>query len=215
VPRKEHQALCLTAARHRIARPPARIGSFDPHPAPAWKRPVSERPTARPAAHKLSAGLLLWRRVRDGVEVFLVHPGGPFYRMKDTGVWSLPKGEVCDGEDPLAVARREFCEETGRTLEQCGAAGEPEPLGKVRLRSGKTVLGWSLEGDWPDGEPVRSNTFPLEWPPRSGRVKHYPEVDEGAFFPLPVARVKINPAMEPFLDRLVAQLDTSPSPDGP
>jgi predicted NUDIX family NTP pyrophosphohydrolase len=161
----------------------------------------------RSASAKRSAGILLWRRAAGALEVFLVHPGGPYYRMKDSGVWSLPKGEIDDGHDPYEVACREFHEETGRPLEECAAGAAAVPLGSVRLKSGKTVIAWALEGAWPDGAQVRSNTFPLEWPPHSGRVQHYPEVDDGAFLPLPQARARINPAMEAFLDRLIAHLD--------
>ena len=160
------------------------------------------------ASAKLSAGILLWRRNAGSLEVFLVHPGGPFYRLKDSGVWSLPKGEVDAGLEPWDVACREFEEETGQTLRACTSGGtDAVELGQVRMKSGKTVVAWALEGEWPDGTPVRSNTFALEWPPRSGRIQQFPEVDDGAFFPLVEARTRIHPAMETFLDRLVAHLD--------
>jgi len=159
------------------------------------------------ASAKLSAGILLWRRNAGDLEVFLVHPGGPFYRMKHAGVWSLPKGEVDGGHQPYDVACREFEEETGRPLAQCAHSGDAVELGSVRLKSGKTVIAWAHEGTWPDGLAVSSNTFPLEWPPRSGRIRQFPEVDDGAFFPLVEARTRINPAMEAFLDRLIAHLD--------
>ena len=139
--------------------------------------------------------------------MFLVHPGGPYFRGKDAGVWGIPKGEVDAGLDPWAVACREFHEETGSPLEGCTSGGSAVDLGGVRMKSGKTVVAWALEGAWPDGAPVRSNTFPLEWPPHSGRIHQFPEVDDGGFFPLPAARTRINPAMEAFLDRLVAHLD--------
>jgi predicted NUDIX family NTP pyrophosphohydrolase len=155
----------------------------------------------------------MWRRNASALEVFLVHPGGPFYRGKDAGVWSLPKGEVEPGEDAYAVAGREFHEETGRTLAQCAHHDDAVPLGELRLKSGKTVIAWALEGAWPDGVAVRSNTFTLEWPPRSGRIQEFPEVDDGAFLPLPAARTRIHPGMAAFLDRLVAHLDPESSAD--
>jgi predicted NUDIX family NTP pyrophosphohydrolase len=153
-----------------------------------------------------SAGLLLYRRTSEGLEVFIVHPGGPYFASKDDGVWSVPKGEVEAGEDPLAVARREFVEETGQTLEACNATGEPQGLGEIRQAGGKRVEAWALEGDWPVDAELVSNTFALEWPPRSGRMKEFPEVDRGGFVPLADARTKLNPAQVEFLDRLVASL---------
>ena len=155
-----------------------------------------------------SAGLLMFRRRAGGVEVFLVHPGGPFYARKDEGVWGLPKGEIDAGEDALGVARREFGEETGRTVDECATdGGSMTTLGSIQQRGGKTVHAWAFEGDWPEGLEVRSNTFEMEWPPRSGRRQPFPEVDRGAFFALDVARQKINPAQVALLDRLLAHLD--------
>jgi predicted NUDIX family NTP pyrophosphohydrolase len=156
-----------------------------------------------------SAGLLLYRRTADGPEVFIVHPGGPFFARKDDGVWSIPKGEVEDGEAPLAVARREFVEETGQSLAACCAIGEPQPLGEIRQSGGKRVEAWAVEGDWPAGAELASNTFTLEWPPRSGTMQEFPEVDRGGFVPLAVARTKLNPAQVEFLERLVAWLATA------
>jgi len=158
------------------------------------------------AAAKHSAGLLMYRRRGDALEVFLVHPGGPLYTRKDLGVWTIPKGELEPDEDPLAVARREFWEETGRSPETCGATNEFLPLGAVRLKSGKLVKAWAFEGDWPDGEPVRSNSFTMEWPPKSGRQGSFPEVDRGEFFDLDEARRQLNPAQVEFVDRLVERL---------
>lgn len=149
---------------------------------------------------KASAGLLLWRR-RDGrIEVLLVHPGGPLWAKKDVGAWSLPKGGIDDGEDALACACREFAEETGFT-----SHGPFLPLGRVRLRSGKTVQAWAFEGDC-DPSALRSNLFEMEWPPRSGRKQSFPEVDRAGFFDLEMARVKIHPAQAPFLDVLEKEL---------
>jgi len=149
---------------------------------------------------KRSAGLLLYRRGARGLEVLLVHPGGPFWRAKDLGAWSLAKGEIDPGEEPAACALREFEEETGTRLE-----GEPAPLGEVRQAGGKTVIGFALEGDL-DGDAIRSITFELEWPPRSGRRQSYPEVDRAAWFTLDEAREKLNAAQAAFLDRLAALL---------
>ena len=149
---------------------------------------------------KRSAGLLLYRRGDRGLEVLLVHPGGPFWRAKDLGAWSLAKGEIDPGEEPAACALREFEEETGTRLE-----GVPVPLGEVRQAGGKTEIGFALEGDL-DADAIRSITFELEWPPRSGRRQSYPEVDRAAWFTLDEAREKLNAAQAAFLDRLVALL---------
>lgn len=157
-----------------------------------------------------SAGLLLHRGTVDRLEVFIVHPGGPFFARKDDGVWSIPKGEIEVGEDPLDVARREFVEETGQTLEACRATGLPHALGEVQQAGGKRVEAWALEGDWPAGAELVSNTFAMEWPPRSGRMQEFPEVDRGGFVPLDVARTKLNPAQVAFLDRLIESLGGSP-----
>jgi predicted NUDIX family NTP pyrophosphohydrolase len=144
-----------------------------------------------------SAGILLHRTGPSGPEVLLVHPGGPFWAKKDAGAWSIPKGEHDDAEDPQACALREFAEETG----SAPAPGELRDLGAVRQKSGKVVQAWALEGDI-DPEGVRSNTFELEWPPRSGRRQAFPEVDRAAWFSVADAREKINPAQAAFLDRL-------------
>jgi predicted NUDIX family NTP pyrophosphohydrolase len=129
--------------------------------------------------------------------VLLVHPGGPFWAKKDAGAWSIPKGEYEDGEDPRACAAREFEEELGTPA----PAGALEELGTVKLRSGKQILAFALAGDL-DADAVRSNTFTLEWPPRSGRMQEFPEVDRAGWFSLDEARVKLNPAQAQFLDRL-------------
>jgi predicted NUDIX family NTP pyrophosphohydrolase len=139
-------------------------------------------------------------RRRPRLEVLLVHPGGPLYAGKDLGVWSLPKGEVEAGADEIEAAVRETEEETGLR-----AAPPFHPLGEIRYSSGKTVVAWAFEGDC-DPAATRSNTFRLEWPPRSGRFQEFPEVDRAAFFDLPEARRRILPAQVPFLDRLEAAL---------
>lgn len=143
-----------------------------------------------------SAGIVLYRNALT-LEVLLVHPGGPFWAKKDLGAWSIPKGEHDDGEDGLACALREFREETGADLE----AGELTDLGTIKQRGGKVVQAWAAAGDL-DAEAIRSNTFTLEWPPRSGNRQEFPEVDRAAWFGLEEARARINPAQAEFLDRL-------------
>jgi predicted NUDIX family NTP pyrophosphohydrolase len=157
---------------------------------------------------KRSAGLLMYRRREpEGVEVFLVRPGGPLFAGRDAGVWSVPKGEIEEGEPPLEVARREFLEETGQSVEACRTGERLLDLGSVVQRGGKEVVAWAFEGDWPRGAELRSNTFRLEWPPRSGRWHEFPEVDRAEFFALPAARERIHPAQAVFLDRLRERLD--------
>ena len=129
--------------------------------------------------------------------MLLVHPGGPLWANRDAGAWSIPKGEHADGEDPLAAARREFEEELG-SAPPAGAAAD---LGEIRQKSGKRVRGWALAGDL-DATGITSNTFELEWPPRSGRRVEIPEVDRAEWFGLDAAREKINPGQVPLLDRL-------------
>jgi predicted NUDIX family NTP pyrophosphohydrolase len=142
---------------------------------------------------KLSAGLLLFRRRQGSIEVFLVHPGGPFWANKDTGAWSIPKGEHGPGKDPLAAARREFTEETGFT-----AAGPFFPLTPLKQKSGKIIAAFACEGE-ADPEALASNTFTLEWPPRSGKLAEFPEVDRAAWFSLPEAGDKILSGQRGFL----------------
>jgi predicted NUDIX family NTP pyrophosphohydrolase len=145
---------------------------------------------------KISAGLLLYR-FRDGrLQVLLVHPGGPFFRNKDLGAWSIPKGEPDEGEPLLDAAKREFREETGFMVD-----GEYLELTAVKQKAGKVVHAWALEGDC-DPAALRSNTFPLEWPPRSGKRVEFPEVDRAEFFELETAREKINPAQSALLEEL-------------
>jgi predicted NUDIX family NTP pyrophosphohydrolase len=146
-----------------------------------------------------SAGILLWRRRAGLVEVLLVHPGGPFWARRDEGAWSIPKGELEPGESPLERALAEFEEELGAPP----PAAAPAELGEVRQRGGKIVVGFACEGDL-DASAVRSNTFELEWPPRSGRRQSFPEVDRAEWFEIEEARRRINPAQAVFLDRLDA-----------
>jgi predicted NUDIX family NTP pyrophosphohydrolase len=153
------------------------------------------------AARGSSAGILLHRRSETGTEVLLVHPGGPFWARKDLGAWSIPKGELDEGEDPRACALREFAEETGTRLPD----GALDELGSLQLKSGKLVVGYAVEGDL-DPATLVSNTFELEWPPRSGRTQAFPEIDRAAWFGLDAAREKLNPAQAAFVDRLEALL---------
>jgi len=145
---------------------------------------------------KHSAGLLLYRWRPGGLEVLLVHPGGPFWAGKDEGAWSIPKGEFNPPEDPLAAAYREFNEETN-----CAATGEVIPLTPLKQTSGKLIQAWALEGDC-DAAAIHSNTFTLEWPPRSGRRQEFPEVDRAAWFSLEFARKKISKGQAGFLEEL-------------
>jgi predicted NUDIX family NTP pyrophosphohydrolase len=149
---------------------------------------------------KQSAGIVLYRREPAGISVLLVHPGGPFWANKDRGAWSIPKGEYAGSEDPLAVAVREFEEETGARL-----TGEFRPLGEVRQAGGKRVTAWALEGDL-DPAAIRSNTFELEWPPNSGRKQNFPEIDRAQWFSLDVAREKILASQRELIERLARML---------
>jgi predicted NUDIX family NTP pyrophosphohydrolase len=149
---------------------------------------------------KESAGILLYRRVLGGIEVLLAHPGGPFWAKKDIGVWSIPKGEYLEDEDPLAAARREFAEEIGTPVE--GPFLELQPR---KQRSGKIVRAWAAEGDL-DVATVASNLFAMEWPPRSGKMQSFPEVDRAEWFGVEEARKRLNPGQVPILDELVGML---------
>jgi predicted NUDIX family NTP pyrophosphohydrolase len=152
---------------------------------------------------KHSAGLLVYRLAHGGAEVLLVHPGGPFYARKDDGYWSIPKGEVEPGEIPLEVAMREFEEELGSPAPVSRDA--LVELGSVQQKGGKIVSAWCGEGDF-DATDFTSNTFPLEWPPRSGLTKEFPEVDRACWYGLADARVKLLEAQAELIDRLEAAL---------
>ena len=150
---------------------------------------------------KESAGLLLYRRRQGKLEVFLVHPGGPFWAKKDAGAWSIPKGEYGPDEDPLDAARREFNEETGLS-----ATGPFQPLTPLKQKSGKLIQAFACEGE-ADPEKLKSNTFTLEWPPHSGKQQKFPEVDRAAWFPLAKAKEKIHPGQKGFLEELSRSLE--------
>jgi predicted NUDIX family NTP pyrophosphohydrolase len=152
-------------------------------------------------AKKQSAGLLVYRRGPDGTEVLLVHPGGPFWKNKDDGVWSIPKGEFDQSEDALAGAKREFQEETGLMID-----GDFKPLASVKQKSGKIVHAWAVEADCTVST-VRSNTFSMEWPPKSGRMQEFSEIDRAEWFSLDRARTKIHSGQTPLLDEFMRRLD--------
>lgn len=151
----------------------------------------------------ISAGILLFRRTGKTLEVLLAHPGGPFWARRDEGAWSIPKGEVEEGEDLLTVALREFAEEVGSQI----SCATPIELGRVRLKSGKVIHAWACEGDL-DPLSQRSNTFRMEWPPRSGQVREFPEVDRVEWFDAASAGRKLNPAQIEFVERLRELLST-------
>ncbi|HEY2864430.1 MAG TPA: NUDIX domain-containing protein [Casimicrobiaceae bacterium] len=152
---------------------------------------------------KVSAGILLYRVRDDTVQVFLVHPGGPYWARKDEGAWSIPKGEVAPGADLLATAFAEFAEETGYRL-----IGQPAPLRPLKQAGGKLVHAWMLQGDV-DAAAIRSNSFDLVWPPGSGKTRQFPEVDRAAWFDLAAARQKLLEGQRGFLDELEARLARS------
>jgi predicted NUDIX family NTP pyrophosphohydrolase len=155
---------------------------------------------------KQSAGILLYRTTAGEPELLLVHPGGPFWANKDAGAWSIPKGEYEPGEDALVAAAREFEEELGITPPDAGRV----ELGTVRQAGGKQVTAWAVQGDF-DPAGLRSNSFAMEWPPRSGEIREFPEVDRAQWFPIAVARERIVPAQAAFIDRLVERLAGRPA----
>jgi len=147
---------------------------------------------------KQSAGILLYRKSAKGLQVFLVHPGGPFFKNKDEGSWSVPKGEYLPDEDPLMAAKREFQEETGSEI-----AGNFIALNPIKQKGGKTVLAWAVEGSIDQGN-IKSNTFEIEWPPRSGKKQTFDEIDRAEWFDIATAKIKINPAQAALIDELAA-----------
>lgn len=150
---------------------------------------------------KQSAGILLYRRRASSVEILLVHPGGPFFARKDLGAWSIPKGEFQEGEDPLEVAKREMEEETGYVVTR-----SLTPLTAIKQKGGKRVFAWAAAGDF-DPLGIKSNTFRLEWPPKSGQVQEFPEVDRAEWFSVSQARLKINPNQVGLIEELLSKLD--------
>ena len=156
-----------------------------------------------PHPPKISTGLLMFRRRRAMIEVFLAHPGGPFFQAKDEGVWGIPKGLVETGEEYLDSARREFQEETGITPQ-----GPYIDLGQVQQNSGKIVYAWGFEGDCDSSRPIVCNHFQLEWPPKSGKMQSFPEIDRAQFFTPDAAAAKMMEAQKVFLDRLLKHLQT-------
>lgn len=154
---------------------------------------------------KISAGILLYRVRNETTEIFLVHPGGPYWVRKDDGAWSIPKGEVAEGADLLATAQAEFQEETGSQV-----SGEAVPLQPLKQAGGKLVHAWLVEGDI-DASGISSNTFTLEWPPRSGQIQTFPEVDRGAWFDLETARRKLLQGQRGFIDQLQGRLRPPPA----
>ncbi len=151
---------------------------------------------------RISAGLLMYRFHNGETQVFLAHPGGPLFRKKDDGHWTIPKGELPEGESLLAAALREFEEETG--IKPHGTFLE---LGSIRQKSGKVVHAWAFEGNPDESQPIRSNTFEMEWPPGSGIRQHFPEVDRACFFSLPEAKGKLKDTQWPLVERLVSILE--------
>lgn len=146
----------------------------------------------------------MFRKKHDRLEVLLVHPGGPFFRKKEGGAWTIPKGEVAEGEELLERAKVEFKEELGI---EPAATADWIGLGTVKQKGGKTVHAWAFEGDLPEDFAIVSNTFSMEWPPRSGRTQEFPEIDRAEFFPVELAKEKINQAQIEFLQRLVEHLN--------
>ena len=149
---------------------------------------------------KTSAGILMYRHAGDELEVFLVHPGGPFWAKKEAGSWSIPKGEYTSDEEPLAAARREFKEETGFDVE-----GDFIPLAAIKQKGGKIVSAWAIEGSI-DADAIQSNMFSMEWPPKSGRQTEFPEVDRAGWFSVDEARIKLNAGQVPLVDALCNHL---------
>jgi predicted NUDIX family NTP pyrophosphohydrolase len=149
---------------------------------------------------KKSAGILLYRIDDGALEVLLAHPGGPFWARKDMGAWTIPKGEIAEGEEPLEAARREMAEETG-----IEAGGPAIPLAPIRMKGGKTVIAFAVLGDC-DPASIRSNTFSMEWPPGSGQQQEFPEIDRAQWFAIKEAKGKILPAQIPLLEQLATRL---------
>jgi predicted NUDIX family NTP pyrophosphohydrolase len=160
---------------------------------------------------RISAGLLMYR-LRDGtLEVFIAHPGGPWFPHRDHGIWTIPKGEIEPGEEPFEAACREFVEEVG-----IPSGGPYIELGSIKQKGGKTVHAWAFPGDWDETAGIRSNHVNIEWPPGSGRWSEWPEIDRAGFFSVQAAKDRLKQAQHPFIDRLISALETSviANPDG-
>lgn len=153
-------------------------------------------------ASKQSAGILVYRMKKKRLEVFLIHPGGPFWKNKDEGAWSIPKGEYAGDEDPLAAARRELKEETGFEVK-----GKFIPLTPIRQKGGKEVYAWAIKGDF-DADAIKSNLFDMEWPPRSGKMQSFPEADKAAWLTVDEAMKKINPSQGALIHELTTLIAT-------
>ena len=154
---------------------------------------------------KQSAGILIYKKTESGVEVLLGHPGGPFWAKKDTGAWSIPKGEYTEDEDPLTAAKREFQEEIG----QLAPNGDYLELGEAKRKDGKTIRAWAVQANI-DASAISSNTFEIEWPPKSGKKQKFPEIDKAAWFPLEAASPKLHQGQAIFLERLAKELHSTP-----
>jgi predicted NUDIX family NTP pyrophosphohydrolase len=152
---------------------------------------------------RVSAGLVVYRRLGDGLEIFLAHPGGPFFAHKENGYWTIPKGEAEAGEDLLATAIREFREEIGIAID---SDLEFLPLGSIEQKGGKIVHAWAVEQDWYEDRAIHSNEFEMEWPPGSGQRQRFPEVDRAQFFPLAEAKQKVKERQGPLLEKLAEKL---------
>lgn len=189
----------MSRARAPIGRARRAASRLSTRAAPAPYRDAMTHGAPLAKRHE-SAGILLYRRQAGGWQVLLAHPGGPFWRRRDDGAWTLPKGGLNPGESAEAAARREFEEELGQPL-----AAPLEPLGRVRQRGGKWVIGFAAQGDF-DVAALRSNTFECEWPPRSGRLAAFPEIDRAEWFDPAQARVKLLPSQLPLLETLLARL---------
>ena len=161
---------------------------------------MTPRGTRQAPAKKRSAGILMYRREGAEILLLLVHPGGPYWAKKDFGSWSIPKGEYAEGEDALAAARREFAEETG-----CKPEGEFQPLGELIQSGGKRVVAWAVSGNF-DPKALASNQFEMEWPPRSGQMRSFPEVDRAAWFTAAEARERLLASQTPLIDRLLDRI---------
>ena len=183
-----------------VAAGPA-VAAAQPRPQAQPHRGTLAAMARRDKTGVISAGILLFRRTARGLELLLAHQGGPFWTNKDLGHWTIPKGQVEPGEAWIDVARREFAEETGTDLVVIGAL----PLGEITQKSGKTVVAWGVEGDL-DPALAHSNTFSIEWPPRSGRFQDFPEIDRVDWFDVREARRRLKPAQIPFIDRLEASV---------